>query len=135
MNLKKHLLSLTISIFFIFIFLTPTIYAQNPVIGTISPPPQLRATQLTDTTTIISVIIKLFVTVAGLFSLWQFLTAGFAYITSNGDKGKISQATSKLNMAIIGLVLVGSSLVITGILSWALFGSPVKILFPQLVTI
>lgn len=136
MNLKKIFLAFSFSLLTYSFLLIPSLaHAQNSVIGQIAPPPQLRATELTDTTTIISIIIKLFVIVAGLFSLWQFLTAGFAYITSNGDKGKISQATAKLNMAIIGLVLVGSSLVITGILSWAIFGSPVKILFPQLVTI
>ncbi len=41
--------------------------------------------------------------------------AGFNYVTSQGDKAKVQQASTMLNYAIIGLVLAVSAFVITQI--------------------
>jgi hypothetical protein len=134
MNLKKHF-PFCLFLFTYFFLLTPSIaHAQNPIIGTITTPPQLRATSITDTGDLISIIIKLLVIIAGLFSLWQFLTAGLTFISSNGDKNKIAQSTNKLNMAIIGLVVIGASFLITAILSWVIYGKVDIFLNPELQT-
>ncbi|OGD72358.1 hypothetical protein A2703_02215 [Candidatus Collierbacteria bacterium RIFCSPHIGHO2_01_FULL_50_25] len=51
----------------------------------------------------------------GLTSFLAAIIAGFNYITSQGDKGKVQQATNMLNYALIGLVLAVSAFVITQI--------------------
>lgn len=52
-------------------------------------------------------------------ALAAFITtilAGFNYITSQGDKAKVQQATNMLNYALIGLVLAVAAFVITQII-------------------
>ena len=110
------------------------VYAADPIVGTIKPPKGVQ-TEVATTAVYLSRFIIAFVVVAGIWALWQFLSAGLAYISSNGDKGKIQLATAKLNMAIIGLVVVAASFIIAGILGWALFGSATAILSPSIETI
>lgn len=73
--------------------------------------------------------------VAGIFTLWQFLSGGFQFITSNGDKGKIAEAQQKIQMSIIGLITMTASFMIIVILSKILFNSWTFIIFPTLETV
>ncbi|MBI3954715.1 hypothetical protein HY333_01590 [Candidatus Collierbacteria bacterium] len=108
------------------------LYAQ--VVGNI-PAPANIPDRLSATGSFLSVIIKFFVVIAGLFSFWQFLTGGFTYITSAGDKAKVQEATAKINMALLGLVVITASFILTAIISKLLFGDFGAILNPTLETI
>jgi hypothetical protein len=52
----------------------------------------------------------------GLSAFFTLLLAGFNYITSNGDKNKVELATQMFTYAIIGLVLIAASFIITNII-------------------
>ena len=106
-----------------------TVYADD-VVGTISVPTGIPS-QVGSLGSFITVIIRFFIIVAGLFSLWQFLSGGFTFITSNGDKAKITEATNKITMSLIGLVVIAASFIIIAIASRILFGSFTAILAPQ----
>lgn len=108
------------------------VFAQ--IVGTLQQPGTV-VTDVTDAGSFISVIVKFLIAVAGIWSLWQILTAGFAFITSNGDKGKVSEATNKINMAVTGLVVIGISFILTAIISQLVFGSFTYILNPVIETI
>lgn len=56
--------------------------------------------------TLISNIIGVFVVVAGLLFLFQFMLGGFKWLTSAGDKAKLENAQQSLLHAVIGLVVV-----------------------------
>ncbi|MBI2029286.1 hypothetical protein HYT02_02640, partial [Candidatus Gottesmanbacteria bacterium] len=56
--------------------------------------------------TLISNIIGVFVVVAGLVFLAQFMLGGFKWLTAGGDKAKLESAQQSLLHAVIGLVIV-----------------------------
>lgn len=83
----------------------------------------------------ISGIIRFIIVIAGLFTLWQFLSGGLGMITGGSDKGKISEAQNKITMAITGLIIIAASFLIIGIASKLLFGDYMFILDPKLQSI
>ena len=91
--------------------------------------------EVSQTAPFISTIIRFLVIIAGLFTLWQFITGGLGMITAGGDKGKLTEAQQKITMAITGLIVVTASFLIVAILSRLLFGSYTYILVPQLQTV
>lgn len=100
----------------------------NDVIGTISNLPV--PTDVTKTSSFISVIIVAIYVIGGLFTLWQIIMGGFTYITAGGDKGKVQEAQNKIFMAITGLIIIGASFLIIGVISLILFGDFNAILNP-----
>lgn len=111
-----------------------TTHAADSVIGDIVLPSGVPQ-DVTSTTDIISALIRFIIIVAGIFALWQMLTGGLGYITSGGDKGKITEAQNKIQMSILGLVIIAASFIIIAIVSQLLFGSFTAILVPQLKSI
>jgi hypothetical protein len=79
----------------------------------------------------LSNVIKLILVAGGLFVLFNGLFAGFTYITSSGDQQKIEKAAAMINMSLMGLVVMAAATVLTGIVSWLLFGSPLVIISPN----
>ena len=59
-----------------------------------------------DVNNIIKVVINVFSTVVGVVAVIMIILAGFKYITSSGDSGKITSAKNTLIYALIGLVIV-----------------------------
>jgi hypothetical protein len=57
---------------------------------------------------IVSAIIGFMTLAAGIWMLFQITTAGIAWISGGGDKGKLESARNRLTNAIIGLVIVVS---------------------------
>lgn len=92
-------------------------------------------TNPSETTPLISSIVRFIVVIAGLFTLWQFLMGGLGYITAGGDKAKIQEAQQKIIMSILGMVIIAASFLIIGIVSQLLFGDFTYILNPKLQTL
>lgn len=111
---------------------TPT--TIDNVVGTIALPPGIPS-DIGQTGDFISAIIRFFIIIGGLFTLWQFLSGGLTYITSSGEKAKIQEASQKITMAITGLIIMAASFIIIAIISKLLFGSFTAILIPQFVTV
>ena len=65
---------------------------------------------------ILSFIIGFMTVVAALWFIFQFITAGYQWISSSGDKGKLETAQKKLQYSIIGLVIVVSAWVVIGLI-------------------
>lgn len=111
-------------------FLKTTYAATEDVVGTISLPEGIPS-DIGKTGDFITTLVRFFIIVAGLFTLWQFLIGGFTYITSGGDKGKVQEAGNKITMSLIGLVVIAASFVIIAIISQLLFGDFTAILIPK----
>lgn len=75
-------------------------------------------------------LIRLITIGAGLFAMINFVIAGLTYISANGDEKKLEQAIATINLSIIGLVVVVASFVLTGIVSYLVFGDAKTILNP-----
>lgn len=111
-------------------FLKTAYAATEDVVGTISLPEGIPS-DIGKTGDFVTTIVRFFIIVAGLFTLWQFLIGGFTYITSGGDKGKVQEAGNKITMSLIGLVVIAASFVIIAIISQLLFGDFTAILIPK----
>ncbi|MCX7955987.1 MAG: pilin [Patescibacteria group bacterium] len=61
---------------------------------------------------LISFGIRLFIIVAGMFLLLYLLWGAFDWISSGGEKEKITKAQNKITNALIGMVLIFAILVI-----------------------
>jgi len=113
--------------------ITKTVYAAD-VVGTIDLPAGIPK-ETNQTTDIFSAIIRFLVVVAGVFALWQLLAGGLAYISSGGDKGKLTLAQQKITMSLVGLVIIAGSFIIIALISKILFGDFGAILAPKLKSI
>lgn len=82
--------------------------------------------------TFISNVVTVIFAAAGLFAFFNFMIAGFSYITAAGDTKKIEAATYSINMSLIGLVVMVAAAAITGVVSYLLFGSATAILSPSI---
>lgn len=81
----------------------------------------------------LSNFVNLFITVAGLFAFINLIIAGFQYISSGGDPKLTQAAWGKINMSLIGLVIIVGSFALAGIMGKILFGNWNAILSPQIV--
>lgn len=64
---------------------------------------------------VISVLIGVMTGVAGIWFIFQFITAGYQWIQSGGDKEQLSQARDKITNSLIGLIIVVGAWIIIGI--------------------
>lgn len=117
-----------------FLFSALSVYAVDDVVGTINPP-QTVISSIGQTGDFISAIVRFITVIAGLYALWQFITGGFGFITSGGDKGKIQTATQQIMMAITGLVVIGASFILASIIGRLLFGAGFNLLSPTLQSV
>lgn len=81
----------------------------------------------------ISNIIQIFTVVAGLWVLFNFLFAGFLYITSD-DKGGATKVREKITQSVIGLVIIISAYTVVALLGLILFGNAGYFLQPVIPT-
>jgi hypothetical protein len=80
----------------------------------------------------VSNMIKLASVVAGVWVLFNFISAGFTYITSAGDSNAYAKIGEKLALSATGLVLIVAAYTIAGIIGLIIFGNPTYILNPQI---
>lgn len=86
----------------------------------------------------VSSILGLIMVVCLILVFYNFILAGFQWITSGGDKSKIDEARMRITNAFIGIILVASSFAVAGFVAYILgLGSIQEILttIPQLNTI
>jgi len=86
-------------------------------IGEVTAPPWIsKWTRTTDTDggqavfRLIGTVIVIATTIAGIFFVIQLITAGFLYISSNGDPKKIDMASQKILQSLIGIIVVASAM-------------------------
>ena len=85
----------------------------------------------------LSIIVGVLTVIAGIWFLFQIITAGYQWLISGGDKASVAAARDKLTYSLIGLVIVVMAFAIVSLVG-TLFGidflSPATILekFPLL---
>lgn len=82
----------------------------------------------------ISNMIKFSSVIAGIWVMFNFIFAGFTYVTSNGDSGAYAKIGEKLSLSVTGLVLIVAAYTIAGIISLIIFGDATYIINPQIPT-
>lgn len=114
----------------------PASIPQNikDIFGTTTPPPGVDKytgpNEIEGLTLLLANVIKISIFVAGLYSLFNFLSAGILYIGSSGNPESIKQASAKIWMSMLGLLIVAASLIISAIIGLIFFKDPTAILQP-----
>lgn len=75
-------------------------------------PPNIRLTEKTDLPTLIRYLYEWLISLGGLAAFISLIYAGFQYLTSAGDAGKMKEAKSRLTSAFWGLALLLSAVLI-----------------------
>lgn len=65
---------------------------------------------------LVSTIIGLMTAVAAIWFIFQFITAGYQWISSGGDKNNLTAARDKITNSLIGLIIVVSAWIVMGVL-------------------
>lgn len=95
------------------------------IFGNISPPPAMSFggdNPALGLSNLISFGIRLFIIVAGMFLLLYLLWGAFDWITSGGEKEKITKAQNKITNALIGMVLIFAILAIFNVFAGNMLG-------------
>src|SRR5258708_4985022 len=98
-------------------FLLSTLLAQganDPVFGQITPPKGVdrynaaagAAGNNIGLILFLSNVIKIATIVAGVWVLFNFVLAGYTYITSEGDTGAATKVKDQITNSVIGLVII-----------------------------
>ncbi len=110
---------------------------QNPF-GTIAQPTQLTSFG-TDPGVAIGKLIQLaiwiLITVAGVYALFNFILAGYSFLSAEGDPKKIEGAWAKIWQSALGLAVAAGALVLAAIFGILIFGSATAILNPTIAPI
>ncbi|MBU1129977.1 pilin [Patescibacteria group bacterium] len=115
-----YIISFLAILSFCFLFFTP-INAQG-IFGNIQPPPGI-SNYIGDSDSrggalflFLNNIFKLIGGIAGIFTVFQFIFAGYTYITANADPKKLEMAWAKIWQAIIGLVIVSAAFILAAVI-------------------
>ncbi len=105
--------------------------------GTINPPPGVdKYNQEAEIGIIIFIsnMIRLATIVAGIWTLINFVLAGWIYLTNSDDADAGSKVSQKMINTVIGLVIVVLAYSIAGLVGLLVFGDASFILNPELTT-
>jgi hypothetical protein len=108
--IKKTLLILTSY----FILLTSDINAQN-VVGPIDNPTRYPSNGGSGLFDFMSNIFKLVGTIGAIYVVFQFLIAGYDYISAQGDSKKTELAWAKIWQSVLGLIIISSAFILSGV--------------------
>lgn len=140
--MKKIILSLALVLAVLFLNNQGVMAAGESVFGAIEAPPGVAELNVQDTSgnnigllIFISNMIKVVSIVAGVWVMFNFIIAGFTYITANGDSSAYSKIGEKLSLSVSGLVLIVAAYTIAGILGLIIFGDATYIINPQIPTV
>ena len=100
--------------------------------GTFSPPKNIQAYGEGPGGLILlfNNILKVAIWASGIFALINFLISAIQYIGSSGNPETTKQASSRIWMSLLGLVVAASALVLAGIIGLVFFGNALAIINP-----
>ena len=146
MKIRSHLSTTLSTFFFLLLALIPqlrvisTVFAQDNPIGTIDKP---EAVANFDTVGGIgegdigvlfffSRMISYITVIAGIWSFFNLILAGYTYVTSSGNAQNHTTVRDKITMSILGMILIVAVYAIAGILGTVFFGNSLYFLNPTI---
>lgn len=83
----------------------------------------------------INIIIQFLIVAAGIYALFNFILAGYAFLSAGDDPKKIEGAWAKIWQTALGLTVVAGAFVLAAIFGWLIFGDPNFLLEPIIPTL
>lgn len=84
---------------------------------------------------LIQLIIWLLIIGAGIYSLFNLIFAGYAFLSAGNDAKKIEGAWAKIWQTLLGLAVAAGAFVLAAIFGKLIFGRETFILNPQIPTL
>ncbi len=125
------------------LFFPLRIFAQttDPLFGTIEPPvgvdkyqDQIGPGEI-GIILFVSNLIRLVTIVAGIWTMLNFILAGWLYITSSGDSDTGSKVSTKMINSVMGFAIIALSYTIAALVGLLIFGDASYIINPQLTSV
>ena len=83
---------------------------------------------------LLNLVLKTMVIGAGIYALFNFVLAGYSFLSAGDDPKKVEQAWQKIWQTAVGLAFAAGAFVLAGIFGYLIFGDVNFILNPQIVT-
>lgn len=103
----------------------------NPF-GTIKPPAQVTGDAGTGIGNLIQKAIWVLIIGAGVYSLFNFILAGYGFLSAGDDPKKVAGAWAKIWQTALGLAVVAGSFALAAIVGKLVFGNWNFILSPNI---
>lgn len=104
---------------------------MDNIFGTIKPPGFIDENP-SGMIVLFNNILRLLIIIGGIYTLLNFILAGFQFISAGGDPKKIEAAWAKIWQSMIGLLIIVVSFALAALLGQILFHSPTAILNPRI---
>jgi hypothetical protein len=111
--------------------------AQNPF-GTIAPPAGLQKFNGQPGVaigTLIQYAAWILIGGAGIYALFNFILAGYAFMSAGDDPKKVAGAWAKIWQTALGLAIAAGAFVLAALFGQLIFGNPTFILNPTIPTL
>jgi len=107
------------------------------IIGTINEPAQLNTLgglQGGGIGALLNIVTNILIVTAGIYTLFNFILAGYGFLSAGNDPKKIEAAWAKIWQSILGLTVAAGAFVLAAIFGWLIFDNPSFILNPTITT-
>ncbi len=75
-------------------------------------------------------LLKTVIVLAGLYAFWNFIAAGYGFMSAGDDAKAMGKAFGKFTQSLLGLTFVAGSFVLAGIFGYLIFGDATAIISP-----
>lgn len=79
-------------------------------------------------------LLKVIIFAAGIFALINFLISAIQYVGSSGNPELLKQASSRIWISLLGLVIIAGSIVLAAVIGLLFYGDATAILIPTFLT-
>lgn len=108
--------------------------SSNPF-GSIKPPDSVSGDPASSIGNLIQEIIWILIIGAGIYALFNFILAGYAFLSAGDDPKKVAGAWAKIWQTALGLVIAAGAFVLAAIFGQLIFGRWDFILNPTIPTL
>lgn len=77
-------------------------------------------------------LLKLAIVGAGLYALWNFISAGYGFMSAGDDAKAITKAFAKFWQSLLGLLFVAGAFVLAAVFGYLIFGDATAIISPTI---
>ncbi len=107
------------------------------IIGTINEPQELNSLGGLEgggVGSLLNLVLNILIVGAAIYTLFNFVFAGYTFLSAGGDAKKIEMAWAKIWQSILGLTIAAGAFILAAIFGYLIFGNPSFILNPTIST-
>lgn len=95
---------------------------DNPFTTLGGPAGLTGSTNGTGLIVLLGTFVKFAMVLAGVYTFWNLISAGFMFISAGGEPKNISKAWAKIWQSVVGLLVVAASFLLAVIIGFLIYG-------------